>query len=152
MPKGKKLKFNVGDRVGDIEYEDYNTGDLKYGLRYEEYDDREFGVITDVLSNGKVSVKWDSDYLNSNENYNKPLDPKQLMLESEIKTKLPILEKEYNDVCKQISVKMKEAGKLLREANKMAKKTGNELANMDAIDPLYSAMDACGWRTSSFGC
>jgi hypothetical protein len=71
-----------------------------------------------------------------------------------MKAKFSELEKEYEAVAKQIKVKLVEAGKLIKEANKMAKKAGaDSLADMyDAIDPLESAMDACGWRTSSWNC
>jgi hypothetical protein len=64
------------------------------------------------------------------------------------------MEKEYEVVAKQIRSKLTEAGKLIKEANKMAKKTGaTYLADMyDAIDPLKNAMDACGWRSSSWSC
>lgn len=150
----KVTEFKVGDRVGFPQYEDEDTGELTYGLRYEEYGDNIYGVITDVVSGGKLLVHWDDEDLNNEEPYSGKLSANQLMLESEMKVKLSALEVEFKDVNKQIAQKMKDAAKLLREANKLAKKQGYELANMyDAIDPLYSAMEACGWRTSSsFGC
>lgn len=84
------------------------------------------------------------------------------------------LENEYE---KQIEAKVKEACKLLLEANKLVKKAkikdpdsygfedeyGDEKSsefarnlsdfnNLGFISSLYDTLDKCGWRTSSFGC
>lgn len=146
MPK--KI-FKVGDRVSDISYQDEHTGDMKYGLVFTEWmNEPQYGVITEILSDGKVLISWDSEWLNTNPH---SFETKCLMLEDDVEAKLTILEKEFKVVSKQVSVKLKEAAKLLREANKLSKKTGNSLSDMD-VGPLYNAMNACGWRTSSFGC
>lgn len=159
--------FTVGQRVGCATDE---GGDFTAKLRYEgEYSDGPvFGKVTEVLANGKVVVFWDDDYLNDHEVlYNErtgkekskkskgvTMDAKLLLPEDEMKAKFSALEKEYEIVAVQIRAKLTEAGKLIKEAHKMAKKSGaSSLAEMyDATDPLENAMDACGWRTSSWNC
>jgi hypothetical protein len=160
-------KFTVGKRVGCAIDED---GGFTDKLRYEgEFSDGPvFGMVAAVLTGGKVKVLWDDDGLNEqkalyNEKTGKQkslsiepatMDSKMLMPEAEIKAKFSELEKEYEVVAVQIKSKLTEAGKLIKEAHKMAKKSGaDSLHDMyDAVDPLIDAMDACGWRTSSFDC
>jgi len=162
-----KKKFEEGQRVGAATDE---SGDFTAKLRYDgEYSDGPvFGKVVDVISATKVKVLWDDDYLNEHSQvFNKTtgklvksvsvareMDTKLLLPEAEIKAKYSELEKEYEVVAVQIRAKLKEAGVLIKEANKMAKKAGaDSLADMyDATDPLESAMDACGWRTSSWNC
>lgn len=161
------MKFKEGDRVGAGVDE---SGELTKKLRYDgEYSDGPvFGKVVDVISAAKVKVLWDDDYLNDHSDvYSKTtgkllksipvaaeVDAKILLPEDECKKKYTELEKEYEAVAVQIRAKLKEAGALIKEANKMAKKAGAEsLADMyDALDPLESAMDACGWRSSSWSC
>jgi len=141
--------FKVGDHVGmGVGMDDDGKGADK--LRYSEGTELVYGVITDVLSSGKVLVNWEDPYCIKT--YKGPLDPKILMLDITLKAKYSELEKQYKELEKELSAKMKEAAKLIKEAGKLAKKQGYELANMDAGYELYGAMGACGWRTSYFGC
>lgn len=160
-------KFEDGQRVGAATDE---SGDFTTKLRYDgEYSDGPvFGKVTETLPKGKVKVLWDEDYLNDHsEVYNKTtgklvkttsvpatVDAKFLFPEAEIKAKYSELEKEYEAIAVQVRAKLKEAGSLIKEANKMAKKAGASSLNdmYDAIGPLEDAMDACGWRTSSWSC
>lgn len=146
-----KAKLKVGDRVG-IATSDYDDDfESKVGkLRYDPDSDPDYGVVSDLLANGQVMVKWDDAWRNSN---NHPVDVATLALESVLKEKLSKLEEEYLEIEKEIRVKMKAAALNIKEANKLAKKTGHSLEEMyDVVDPLINAMDAAGWRTSSFGC
>ena len=141
--------FKVGDHVGmgvGMDDEDEDVGKL----RYTDETELLFGTITDVLSNGKVLVKWEDAY--GNDYHKDPLDTKTIMFADALKAKYSELEKQYKELEKELSAKMKEAAKLIKEAGKLARKQGYELADMDAGYELYGAMDACGWRTSSFGC
>jgi len=163
-----KKKLEEGQRVGCAIDE---VGDFTAKVRYDgEYCDGPiYGKVTDTdLPGGKVKVLWDDDQYNDHSQvFSKTtgklqssvsvaveIPAKMLLPETEMKAKFSELEKEYDAVAKQIRVKLTEAGKLIKEAHKMAKKSGAEsLADMyDAIDPLESAMDACGWRTSSWSC
>lgn len=162
-----KKKLEEGQRVGCATDE---SGDFTAKVRYDgEYcDGPEFGKITDILPGGKVKVLWDNDnYNDHSEVFSKTtgklqksisvpseVDAKLLLPEAEMKAKFSELEKEYDAVADQIREKLKEAGKLIKEANKMAKKTGADSLNdmYDAVGPLEDAMDACGWRTSSWSC
>lgn|SRR5574337_395352 len=162
-----KSKFIVGQRVGCAVDE---SGELTAKLRYtgEYTDEPAFGEIVEVLAGGKVRVQFDNEYMNDREVLYDQKTGKQkkitvkpatlnaswLLPEKELKAKFSQLEEEYESVAKEIRVKLAEAGKLIKEAHKMAKKAGAEsLADMyDATDPLESAMDVCGWRTSSWNC
>ena len=113
-------------------------------------------IITEPVKNAltgnlKVYVQWDFGAT--------PTDPSEeevasLELESVAKSKLSKLVAEFKLYEKAVLAKMKEAGKLIREADKLAKKAGVEfLYDMyDSTYPLFNAMDAAGWRTSSLGC
>lgn len=162
-----KKTFEEGQRVGCAIDE---VGEFAADVRYDgEYcDGPVYGKVTDILPGGKVKVLWDDDsYNDHSEVFSKTtgklqssvsvpseIAAKFLLPEAEMKAKFSQLEKEYEVVAKQIRAKLVEAGKLIKEANKMAKKAGaDSLADMyDATDPLESAMDACGWRTSSWSC
>jgi hypothetical protein len=162
-----KKTFLEGERVGCAIDE---TGECTAKVKYDgEYTDEPiYGKVTDILPGGKVKVLWDDDNYNdhsqvfskttgklqSSLTVPREIPAKFLLPEAEMKAKFSSLEKEYEAVAKQIKVKLVEAGKLIKEANKMAKKAGaDSLADMyDAIDPLESAMDSCGWRTSSWNC
>src|SRR5580692_3866596 len=100
----KAQPFKIGDRVGEAnsDYEDdYESrrGPLRYDPDGEVY----FGVVSDVTAQGKVIVTWDG-----NDEPTEPMDPKELMLEDKVKTKLAELEVEFNAVEKQIKAKVKE--------------------------------------------
>lgn len=150
---GKKT-FMVGDRVGlnlaEEQHDKYDGSDPKLVKYYHRQygDDPDYGTITSI--NGtKAQVDWD-DYcfLGS-----KPVDIKHLLHEDEMKKYAAQLEEEFDGVAKELHSKMKEAAKIIKEADKIARKHGNKLAYVyDAIDPLYEAMNKAGWRTSSFGC
>lgn len=149
-----KKPFQKDDRVGlavSVAYDDYSGDEQEIPLRYSPDEEYEYGVITDVLSSGKIVVKWDNEYY---DRYNQdPVDANTLLPEEVMKKKLDKLRESYDKTEGEIEQKMKEAAKLIKEANKLAKKTGHELAEMyDVISPLVGAMDASGWRTSSWGC
>ena len=148
----KKInKFKVGDRVGTATstyYDDIYGGGRREGkLRYDPENDPDYGVISDVLSSGKLMVKWDDSWKNKD---NSAVEPSSLLLEKDLKEKLSKLEKEFLEIEKEIKNKMKEAGLKIKEAQKLAKKTGHSLEEMyDAVRPLVDAMDSAGWRSSS---
>jgi hypothetical protein len=162
-----KNKFEAGQRVGCGQDENGKFSlKLSYGGEYGY--GPVFGKVVEVLANGKVKVNWDDSYLNEvvvlyNEKTGKEknrksvpatMDAKMLAHEADIKSKFSDLEKEYGTVAKQVRAKLADAGKLIKEAHKIAKKAGfDSLAEMyDATDPLENAMDACGWRSSSWNC
>jgi hypothetical protein len=164
-----KKKFVEGQRVATmLDENDEFTSKLRYDGEYS--DGPEFGKVVDTefCTKGKVKVLWDNDYLNATCNAISKttgkkvppskvaveMDIKVLLTEEEAKEKFASLEKEYDAVAKEVRAKLTEAGKLVKEANKIAKKAGvDSLADMyDAVDPLVDAMDACGWRSSSWSC
>jgi hypothetical protein len=147
-----KVKFKAGDRVGiaTSDYDDYDEGTKPGKLRYDPHSSPDYGVVSDLLTNGQVMVKWDDEWKNKN---NHPVDVSSLALESVLKEKLSSLEEEFLEIEKEIKIKMKEASVKIKEASKLAKKTGHSLEEMyDAVSPLVNAMDAAGWRSSSWGC
>lgn len=153
----KKHKFAVGDRVGaNVHIEcanEWDDNELVDGLRWEEYVEPAFGTVKAVLPDGKAQVDWDEDaediiidYLDGD-----MIDIKRLLPEVDVEKQLSRLEKEFKEVQKRVNAKCNEASKILKEAEKLAQKTGRHLFDMDHGN-LYSTMDQCGWRTSSFGC
>src|SRR5271165_2670864 len=112
------------------------SDDVSYVGRYtpNEYrDDYLIGVVLiKATSNAnKVFVSWIEGELEGEE---QEVDVKVLSLVSDRGT----LEKEFKEAQKAIKEKLKEAGNLVREANKIAQKAGAQsLADMyDVVDPL----------------
>ena len=142
----------VGERVGRVEDMLDHDG-KKIKLCFDVARPR-FGVVTAVIADtDKVTVSWDAPEWDPKRVNEEIVSSKDLYLEAALKKAWSKLEADFAVIEQQVADKLKEASKLLREANKIAKKSGKELSEMyDAIGPLYSAMDACGWRTSSFGC
>lgn len=151
MPRvSKKLSLKVGDRVGTFVDEWGSSGEFSTKPIIRDDAGPEYGEVIDFNGASQVVVQWDNEFMNPKYS-TQPISV--LLYEDEMKARHSAIEKEFDKVSTEIRAKMKEAGKLLREANKLAKKQGQQLADMyDATDPLYSAMDACGWRTSSFDC
>lgn len=151
----KKNKFAVGDRVGyammDKYENEWDSSPKLVPIFISDYmEEPDYGVVTDVLSNGNVKVKWDP---NACQEDDEEYDPAHLLAEAALKAKLVTLDKEFKETTKLIKEKMKEAAALVKDANKLAKKTGNNLEEMyDAVHPLVNAMDSAGWRSSSWGC
>lgn len=140
-PIKNKHNLKIGDRVAAIM--DNDTGKIIY-----DHDEAPaYGVLT-VLEGSTWDVKWDDKYTQT-----EWFDFSQLHPEEKFKEQYNALEIQYNEVSRQIKENMKEAGKLLKDSNKLAQKIGKDLHDMyDALDPLLSAMDSSGWRTSSFNC
>jgi hypothetical protein len=150
----KKKDFAVGDRVAHAVSETYDEYEETHYTKYRYDPDAEanYGVITSILTTEKqATVKWDNEWYNR---YNdEPVNLAELMHEEAFKKLEAKLEEEFNEVEKEVEAKMKDAAKLIKEANKLAKKTGRNLESMyEAVSPLVSAMDASGWRSSSWGC
>jgi hypothetical protein len=151
----KKTEFKVGDRVGlnvSMKYRDhYDDNPQKTTLVVSEDEDPCYGKITS-LNEGKAEVEWDEEN-NTLDYLEDKIDVKDLLPEKDMKEKYSQLEKDFKQLEKDIKAKLKEAAKLIKEAQKLADKQGQTVADMyDAYSPLYDAMDAAGWRTSSFGC
>ena len=144
-------KFKIGDRVAratSIAYDDNDTSRV-VPLRYDIDNGLLVGSITDIAAN-KITVQWDNSWSHKSE----VVSAKDLITEAEGLEKYSELEAEFLETQKELKVKVKEIAKGIHEANKIAKKTGHNLADMfDLVySDLYPAMDAAGWRTSSFGC
>lgn len=142
-------KFNVGDRVAKT-----------YGekLRYDEYGDNKpnYGTVTDVLSDGRLMVKWDDGFLNSGTytcSWQEPQDTDDLEPHSTVEAQWKTLEEAFQAVNVQIKLKLGEAAKLIEAANEIAEKAGLELMDMqEATSLLENAMGRNGWNTSSWHC
>lgn len=142
-----KKDFKVGDEVSGFWDDNKDCFHKPRKPRLDKDAGFTRGIIKSISGNIAV-VKWE-DYLWMDD----PVSIDLLFTHNDADKELSRLEKEFKLVEKEVAVKLKEAAKLLKEANKIAKKTGNNLSEMyEAIDPLYAAMDQCGWQTSSFGC
>lgn len=132
--------FSVGDRVAQV------VGKLKYS----QYDGPSYGKVTDVLSDGRVVIKWDDKWKNDRSH---PLNPISLFPEADIRFKFSILETEFKRVEDEVRIKMKEAGAIILDAAKFARDAGFEITNLDnAVGSLENAMGEAGWNTSSWHC
>lgn len=142
------MKFKVGDRVGACIDPDE---DIPCKPIYSEDYTIGFGEITSIKDDG-VTIKWDDQ--NPDPIYdNISFDTKHIMSEDEMKKKYNSLEQDFLALQKEIKIKLKEAATIIKSANTLAKAQGLKLSDMyDAISPLYSALNASGWRTSSFDC
>jgi hypothetical protein len=119
---------------------------------HNEYEDDDCtrGVVKSVDKDGKLTVKWDSSWRTTNPSKH---DASELMAEEEANKILDKLEAEYEVWAGPIREKIKEAAKLLAEADKLANKQKRDLTEMhEIVGPLIGAMDDVGWRTSSLSC
>lgn len=126
----------VGSRVASFIPEAYNDGKPSYG------------VVTDVLSNGQVMVKWDSQYKNASlEN------PSKLCGEVDAQVKWSALEEAFNNVEEKVAAELKKASEFVLSAGQIAKEAGMDLLEMyEATRALERAMEKAGWNTSSWHC
>lgn len=136
-------KFEVGQRVVVK-----SRSDLKTWNEYEE--DVTRGLVKAITADGGVMVKMDATWHKPNP---AKFDANDLMPETEADVILSKLEAEFEAWAGPIREKLEQAGALLKEAGKLAEKQGRDLSEMyDLTDPLTSAMDDIGWRTSSLTC
>ena len=142
----KKLK--TGDRV------------ILLNNAFENYDPEssyeQRGVIVAMSKNDdeayddEADVKWDGKWRNPSSELVKLSN---LIAEEEGNKQLNALEKEYRTWAKEVEAKCKEAGKLIKEAHKIANKHGKTLSDMYIVNgAIEGAMAASGWNTSSWGC
>ena len=147
----KKSDLRPGTKViATLQYPEEYSDDEEQIVRYfpESYSGPLIGVIrSQEASPGKVFVSWIEGERTGEE---EEVDTKVLALASD----QAALDAEFKVVEKQIKEKLTEAGKLVKEAHKMAQKAGaHSLESMyDAVRPLVHAMDDSGWRSSSWGC
>lgn len=128
------MSFKIGDRVG------YKRDSLRYVTSYR------VGQIDDVTSSGRLIVKWDGySYLN-----NYTIDPSDLILESELKEKLSVLEIEFNQVQEKVLEKVKIATDAIAEAQQLAESIKMSVKEMD--ESLIDAIGSAGWNVSSLSC
>lgn len=125
----------------------------EYIVKYFHDDWNETTLLGTVIDKpaevGQVWIAWDeSDHHSDGDE--QEVDISILTLESDRSE----IEKDYKAVAKLIKQNMKDAAKLITESNKLAKRGhANSLESMyDAVRPLIDAMDASGWRSSSWGC
>ena len=135
-------KFAVNDRVGTVA-----DGKLRY---YEHGDGPYYGSITDILSDGRVMVRWDNKWMNDR---SKPVNPQDLVAESEMQERYSELERAFRKLEVDVRDKMTEASKLILDAKKIAKTAGFSLRDLsEATSILEEAIDTAGWQTSSWHC
>jgi hypothetical protein len=128
----------VGRRVASFAPERYLDGKPNYG------------EITDVLSDGRVMVKWDDAWKNKN---NSPINPQKLCDEEDAKFKRSELEEAFSKVEALVKAELKKAGDIIRNASQIADEAGLDLQDMeDATSALEGAMESAGWNTSSWSC
>jgi hypothetical protein len=129
------MSFSIGDRVGMV----------RDTFRYGTYS-RGIGTVSDVTAAGRVIITWDGsprpdDYT---------LDPQDLILESELKEKLSVLETDFRQVQEKVSEKVKIATDAIAEAQVLARTIRLNLR--DVNEDLIDAIGQAGWNVSSLSC
>jgi hypothetical protein len=133
-------KFKVGDRVCGID-----ESDLAY------IDDIEFGLVS------KVELDQEGNY-GGDFRYDLTFDGGRIetaLYEDEIASEADVVAKKqaHQTIQAQAKPLVDNACALLQQAAKIAKDQGIQLSEMkDLIDPLYDAIDAVGWSSSSLQC
>lgn len=105
--------------------------------------------VKDPLNQGlKAYVKFDSWVAHPMEVY-----LSSLILEEEAKAKNSRLEEEFNKLQAEVTAKVDEAAKALREANQLAHES--KYSVRDLLDSYHTFIDEvgdAGWNTSSWSC
>jgi hypothetical protein len=136
-------QFQVGDRVVRKNSSALNWYDREMPMPEE-------GTVEAVLSSGKLTVRWDDEKTSTNPGQ---FLPSQLLSKAEGDAIMSQLEQEYQAVSVPIMDKLKAAGALILEANKLAENNGKDLMeDWELTADLFAAMDEVGWHTSSLGC
>lgn len=111
------------------------------------------GPIDPNLLASTVIVEWDNGNLNKQQikfllsEIDGAAENKRLLEEQER------LEKEFEQVEQECAAKLEKAGKLIREAAKLAESHGKDLQEMyEATRGVENAMRDAGWNTSSWHC
>jgi hypothetical protein len=140
-------KFAIGDRVSEVIKSRKDGWNRKVGKVFSSTNDSGTNVYI-------IELDLHAYYKSKGEppTY-KRYEEADLMLEADAKSALNDLEDAFNKLQDELKVKIVEAANLIKEAGDIAEEHGEELAEMhDATDPLLSAMDNAGWRTSSLSC
>lgn len=133
----KKNDIQIGMRVGVVaQLEETLYGENAYNL----------GVVESFSGNKNANVKWDGQVCLTEMNI------KDLLTETDAKTKGTKLEKEFKKVSEAIGEQMNIAADALRAAGMIALKHDIDLSMIDASSSLLNAMDSVGWNTSSLSC
>lgn len=110
------------------------------------------GKIGGPLANSLVIVEWDNGHISK-------VDIKHLLSEvvglaenQRMVDEAERLEREFAQLESEVSSKISEAAKLIREAAALASSKNRDLQDMDSAYELENAMEAAGWRTSSWHC
>lgn len=160
--KAKAAKATKDDSAG----KGPSVGSTVY-LISDELPLRKGKVIAPMDAKSLVVVEWDNGEL-SKKDVSKLLSEKdglahQVHLDQEAakqEEEAAKLEEQFAAVEADVHNKMRQAGKLIKEAAEIAEKAGLHLLGeygateefSDAVDELESAMEKAGWRTSSWYC
>lgn len=131
------MSFKIGDRVGNAE-------DIH---NFNPDESPNFGEVVDLTTKGLVIVKWDHWTEQSD-----PMDPTELVLESEVQAAQTELEAQFNKYQAQVEKKYNQAVAALLAAQELAKKAGCDVADMVDKYSLGSALYDAGWSGSTFAC
>jgi len=133
--------YQAGDRVV------LNDRSLQ---QHNEYEDNSVRGVVQEVKGDKLLVKWDYSWHRPNP---QEVSVEEVVSEDEANKILSKLEEEYEAWAAPIREKIAAAAELLIEAGDLAGKKKLDLAGMRQLaNPLLSAMDNLGWRTSSFSC
>lgn len=111
------------------------------------------GKIAGPLTNKIVIVEWSDGRLDKRDIKVLLSEVDGIVENQRLVDEAERLEKEFAQVEIEVTSKLKEAAKLVREAAKIADAKNVDLQDMhEATHDLEYAMEAAGWRTSSWHC
>jgi hypothetical protein len=131
--------------VGTVVYQASKQAPLKRGKIAGPYDNSQ--------GNKLVIVEWSDGHLNKMQLGQLLSESDGIREEQRLISEQERLEREFEQVQTECSSKLNQAAKLVREAAALAKAKGQDLQEMsEATSDLEYAMEAAGWRTSSWHC
>jgi len=148
-----KKKFKVGDRVVAV----FNFEELEFvklAARYSAFEDGVFEAVEEIkgkinkVYSSNVDVVWDSGHIQNE--VPARLNKQFLMLEKDYKAEKATLELAFKVLKQEVKDKLTKASKLVKEANKLAKKDKLEMKVIQGVwAPLLDEMYNAGWNASN---
>lgn len=109
--------------------------------------------LDNTHGNNIVVVEWDDGHINKPQINGLLSEADGLAENKRMLEEQERLEREFEQVQSECASKLQQAARLVREAAALARAKGQDLQDMsEATSDLEYAMEAAGWRTSSWHC
>lgn len=147
MTNKSSAPLKIGSRVGVMYNEEYERIELPSDKGYHEKVTPCYGKIIGLVDQERVNIKWD-DYSPITQTC---LYHSELLSEKELRSVRSTMEKEWD---KKLSSFQKQMASITTEIVNASKLVKNipDAKLYDVVHSIYSALDRCGWNSSSFQC